>query len=137
MSAQEELRRLGLFDLARSKLVEAHKLMDDACELINQGLDNLKPEKSVSKKLSKTLDSDVHVGSTIKLNVGGKIYKTTLETLRKIQILCCVRCFAEGIKWNQTPKMGHILLTAMVNFSGKFACAIERKAKTNFTFTKK
>ena len=43
MSAQEELR-LGLFDLARAKLVEAHKLMDEACELINQGLDNLKPE---------------------------------------------------------------------------------------------
>ena len=38
MSAQEELRRLGLFDLARAKLVEAHKLMDEACELINQGL---------------------------------------------------------------------------------------------------
>lgn len=62
MSAQEELR-LGLFDLARAKLVEAHKLMDEACELINQGLDNLKPEKSASGQLSKTLDSDVHVGS--------------------------------------------------------------------------
>ena len=37
MSAQEELR-LGLFDLARAKLIEAHKLMDEACELINQGL---------------------------------------------------------------------------------------------------
>jgi len=32
--------------------------------------------------------------------------------------------------------MGHILLTAMVNFSGKFACAIDRKAKTNFTLRK-
>ena len=75
MSAQEELRRLGLFDLARAKLVEAHKLMDEACELINQlqGLGNLKPEKSAAEKLSETLDSDVHVGSTIKLNVGGKI----------------------------------------------------------------
>ena len=32
MSAQEGLR------LAYLKLVEAHKLMDEACELINQGL---------------------------------------------------------------------------------------------------
>ena len=31
--------------------------------------------------------------------------------------------------------MGHILLTAMVNFSGKFSCAIEGKVKTNFTLT--
>ena len=34
MSAQEELR-LALFDLARAKLVEAHKLMDEACDLEN------------------------------------------------------------------------------------------------------
>ena len=33
MSAQEE-RRVGVFDLARAKLVAAHKLMDEACELM-------------------------------------------------------------------------------------------------------
>lgn len=100
MSAQEELRRLGLFDLARAKLVEAHKLMDEACELINQGLGNLKPEKSAAEKLSETLDSDVHVGSTIKLNVGGKIYKTTLETLKKDQdsMLCAMFCGRHKVK---------------------------------------
>ena len=94
MSAQEGLR------LAYLKLVEAHKLMDEACELINQGLDNLKPEKSAAEKLSKTLDSDVHVGSTIKLNVGGKIYKTTLETLKKDQdsMLCAMFCGRHEVK---------------------------------------
>ena len=93
MSAQEELR-LGLFDSASSKLTEAHKLMDEACELINQGRGNLKPEKSASEQLSKTLDSDVQVGRMIKLNVGGKIYKTTLETLRKVpdSMLCAMFC---------------------------------------------
>lgn len=33
MSAQEE-RRVGVFDLARATLVAAHKLMDEACELM-------------------------------------------------------------------------------------------------------
>ena len=34
------------------------------------------------EEITKTLN-DVHFASTIKLNVGGKIYKTTLDTLRK------------------------------------------------------
>ena len=32
--------------------------------------------------MTKTL-SKIHFGKTVKLNVGGKIYKTTLDTLRK------------------------------------------------------
>ena len=71
MAAKEEL---GLFDLACSKVVEAHKLMNEARELVNQDLDNFKEEKSAFEKLSKTQD---------KVNVGGKVYKTTLDTLRK------------------------------------------------------
>ena len=34
------------------------------------------------EEITKTLNG-VHLASTIKLNVGGKIYKTTLDTLRK------------------------------------------------------
>ena len=34
------------------------------------------------EEITKTLN-EVHFASTIKLNVGGKIYKTTLDTLRK------------------------------------------------------
>ena len=81
MAAKEELQ-LGLFDLACAKVAEAHKLMNEARELVKQDLDNLKEEKTAFEKLSKTLD-EVHFGSSVKLNVGGKIYKTTLETLRK------------------------------------------------------
>lgn len=79
MAAKEEL---GLFDLACAKVVEAHKLMNEARELVKQDLDNFKEEKSAFEKLSKTLDK-VHFGSAVKMNVGGKVYKTTLDTLRK------------------------------------------------------
>ena len=74
--------QLGLFDLACAKVAEAHKLMNDARELVKQDLDNLKEEKTAFEKLSRTLD-EVHFESSVKLNVGGKIYKTTLDTLRK------------------------------------------------------
>ena len=81
MAAKEELQH-SLFDLACAKVAEAHKLMNEARELVKQDLDNFKEEKTAFEKLSKTLD-EVHFGSSVKLNVGGKIYKTTLETLRK------------------------------------------------------
>jgi len=42
----------------------------------------VRQEKSAFEELTKTL-SQVHLSSTVKLNVGGKIYKTTLDTLRK------------------------------------------------------
>ena len=79
MAGKEEL---GLFDLACAKVVEAHKRMNEARELVTQDLDNFKEEKSAFEKLSKTLDK-VHFGSAVKLNVGGTVYKTTLDTLRK------------------------------------------------------
>ena len=81
MAAKEELQH-SLFDLACAKVAEAHKLMNEARELVKQDLDNLKEEKTAFEKLSKTLD-EVHFGSSVKLNVGGKVYKTTLDTLRK------------------------------------------------------
>ena len=56
--------------------------MKEARELVKQDLDNLKEEVSAFEKLTKTLD-EVHFGSTVKLNNGGKIHKTTIETLRK------------------------------------------------------
>lgn len=54
-------RGTGLFDLACAKVVEAHKLMNEARELVKQDLDNFKEEKSAFEKLSKTLDK-VHFG---------------------------------------------------------------------------
>ena len=45
-------------------------------------LNNARQEKSAIEEITKTLN-EVHFASTIKLNVGGKIYKTTLDTLKK------------------------------------------------------
>ena len=95
MAAKQE-QELGLFELASAKLSDAQKLMAvanaqlsdsqklmaEARDLLKQDLNNATQEKSAIEEITKTLN-EVHFASTIKLNVGGKIYKTTLDTLRK------------------------------------------------------
>ena len=96
MAAKQE-QETSLFELASAKLSDAEKvmtkardlllsdaqnLMAEARDLLKQDLDNARQEKSAIEEITKTLNK-VHLSSTIKLNVGGKIYKTTLDTLRK------------------------------------------------------
>ena len=71
MPAKQGLQ-MSSFDLGCAKVAEALQLMNEAPELVKQDLDNLKEEKLAFEKLTKTLDK-VHFGSTVKLNVGGKI----------------------------------------------------------------
>ena len=80
--ATEQEQELSLFDLAIAKLSDAQKLMTEARDLLKQDLNNARQEKSAIEGITKTLN-EVHFASTIKLNVGGKIYETTLDTLRK------------------------------------------------------
>lgn len=75
-------KELSLFDLASEKVADAQKLMAEAKELLKQDLDNARQEKAAIEEITKTL-RQIHFSSKIKLNVGGKIYKTTLDTLRK------------------------------------------------------
>ena len=81
MAAKQE-QELSLFELASAKLSDAQKLMAEARDLLRQDLNNARQEKSAIEEITKTLN-EVHFAGTIKLNVGGKIYKTTLDTLRK------------------------------------------------------
>ena len=81
MAARDE-QDLSLFDLACTKISDAHKLMTEARDLLKQDLEYVRQERSDFKEMTKTL-SEVHFGASVKLNVGGKIYKTTLNTLRK------------------------------------------------------
>ena len=80
--ADKQDEELSLFELASAKLSDAQKLMDEARDLLKQDLNNARQEKAAIGEITKTLN-EVHFASTIKLNVGGKIYKTTLDTLRK------------------------------------------------------
>ena len=80
--ANKQEQELSLFELASAKLSDAQKLMAEARDLLKQDLNNARQEKSAIEGITKTLN-EVHFASTIKLNVGGKIYKTTLDTLRK------------------------------------------------------
>ena len=56
--------------------------MNEAREFLKQDLGELRKKESAFQELTKILN-EVHFNSTVKLNVGGKIYKTTLDTLRK------------------------------------------------------
>jgi len=81
MATRQE-KALSLFELVSAKLCDAQKLMAEARDLLKQDLDNERQEKSAIAEITETLN-EVHFSSTIKLNVGGKIYETTLDTLRK------------------------------------------------------
>ena len=94
--ATKQEQELSLFELASAKLSDAQKLMEvanaklsdsqtlmaEARDLLKQDLNNARQEKSAIEEITKTFNK-VHFASTIMLNVGGKIYKTTLDTLRK------------------------------------------------------
>ena len=71
-------QELSLFGLASAKLSDAQKFMAEARDLLKQDLNNARQEKSAIEEITKTLN-EVHFASTIKLNVGGKIYETTLD----------------------------------------------------------
>ena len=75
-------KELSLFEVASDKIANAQKLMDEAKDLLKQDLDNARQEKAAIEEITKTLNQ-IHFASKIKLSVGGKIYKTTLDTLRK------------------------------------------------------
>ena len=74
-TATQKEQELSLFELAQ-------KLLTEGRELLEQDLNNARQEKAAIEEITKTLN-EVHFANTIKLNVGGKIYKTTLDTLRK------------------------------------------------------
>ena len=81
MAANRE-QEMSLFELASAKLSDAQKLMAEARDLLKQDFDNARQEKSAIEEITKTLNQ-VHFASNVRLNVGGKMYKTTLDTLRK------------------------------------------------------
>ena len=80
--ATKKEEALSLFELVSAKLFDAQKLMAEARNLLKQDLNNGRHEKSAIEEITQTLN-EVHFSGTIKLNVGGKIYETTLDTLRK------------------------------------------------------
>ena len=92
MAASQE-QEMNFFELASAKIAEAQKIMteardlasskmSEARDLLNKDLNNARQEKAAIEEITKTLNQ-IHFASTIKLNVGGKIYQTTLDTLRK------------------------------------------------------
>ena len=78
----ERRTRAEFIDLVCAKISEAQKLLNEARELLKKDLDNVRQEKSAFEEMTRIL-SEFYFSSTVKLNVGGKIYKTTLDTLRK------------------------------------------------------
>ena len=82
MSAYEEETSMNSLDLISAKMSDAQKLTGEVHDLLKQDLEKVRQEKAAFEEMTKTLN-EVHFGSSVKLNVGGKIYKTTLDTLRR------------------------------------------------------
>ena len=79
---QNERKQSNLFNFACAKIFGGEELIIEGRELLKQDIENLKREKAAFEEITRTFNR-VHFGKTIKLNVGGKIYQTTLDTLRK------------------------------------------------------
>ena len=77
--------KLNLLDLAGAKISDAQELIGKTRDLLMQGSDKVTEEKSAFEDKTKLPKGVIqaHFDRAVKLNVGGKIYKTTLETLRK------------------------------------------------------
>ena len=63
-------------------LVDAAKQIKEACEIFQREADRLHQEQESIDAMSKKLDQ-VHFSSTIKLNVGGQCFTTSVQTLTK------------------------------------------------------
>ena len=63
-------------------LIDAAKHIKEACEIFQQEADRLHEEQESIDAMSKKLDL-VHFSSTVKLNVGGQHFTTSVQTLTK------------------------------------------------------
>ena len=63
-------------------LTDAAKYFKEACEIFQREADRLHEEQESIDAMSKKLDQ-VHFSSTVKLNVGGQHFTTTVQTLTK------------------------------------------------------
>ena len=63
-------------------LVDAENYIKKACEILNRKANRVRQEQESIDAMSKKLDQ-VHFSSTVKLNVGGKHFITSVQTLRK------------------------------------------------------
>ena len=63
-------------------LTDAAKYFKDACEIFQREATRLREEQESIDAMSKKLDQ-VHFSSTIKLNVGGQYFTTSVQTLTK------------------------------------------------------
>ena len=76
-------------------LIDAAKHFKEACEIFQREADRLHEEQESIDAMSKKLDQ-VHFSSTVKLNVGGQHFTTSVQTLTKIPTPCWLPCFQEG-----------------------------------------
>ena len=63
-------------------LIDAAKQIKEACEIFQREADRLHEEQESIDAMSKKLDQ-VHFSSTVKLNVGGQCFTTSVQTLTK------------------------------------------------------
>ena len=94
----------------------------DLKQTLDEKTSVLQKERAIFEEMRKTLDK-VHFTKHIKLNVGGQVFKTSIETLVKDPGLFFLRpCFLRDLMLNWTKRMGHISSTEMEHTLGIHAC---------------
>ena len=63
-------------------LTDAENRIKEACEILKRETSRLRQEQETIDTMSKKLDQ-VHLSSTVKLNVGGQYFTTSVQTLKK------------------------------------------------------
>jgi len=63
-------------------LTDAENYIKEACEILQREATRVRQEQAAIDSMSKKLDQ-VHFSSTVKLNVGGQDFATSVQTLRK------------------------------------------------------
>lgn len=83
-------------------LHEANKHVKDLFAILKRETNKLRQEREAFDEAAKKLEH-VHFSKTLKLNVGGQLFSTSLETMKKDPGTCCFSSYNYGRSESMYP----------------------------------